>query len=96
MERIEMRTWIKMTATDIRRGKAGNANSCPVNLAIKRTLKIGTITVGRETLSYVHRRKRFFATLASKVTKWIGAFDAGKNPEPISFELVGFSSWIHV
>ena len=74
---------INVTALDIRRGKAGNADNCPIARAARRATRNRTLSVGTTVLSYGGREIK----LPPRARNFVSAFDTEATVKPFSFKL---------
>ena len=79
---------IDVTYFDINRGKRRKANTCPVALALKRTINpLWRVSVIPNNVHFYHNMSEENRTLPHEATEFIEAFDAGNIVAPFSFEI---------
>ena len=82
---------IEVTAEDIANGRRAHDNSCPVALAIGRTLHrenaVSVVSTDVQIFNAAPFAEVEQATFPKEVTKFIKRFDGGKKVEPFTFEI---------
>jgi hypothetical protein len=74
---------IKVTQSDIKKGKRKKLTLCPVALAIRRTVKTGRVSVNNLIVTVGARERR----LPLDAQTFVRNFDLGRHVEPFAFEL---------
>lgn len=83
-----LKTKIQITKVNIKKGKPLNVQSCPIALAIKRTLKATNLYVA-DIIDFTIKNKIYTAGLPIKAIDFIEKFDTGHKVKPFSFILKG-------
>lgn len=86
---MKIKTKIEVTKKDIKGGKRGDGYSCPIALAVRRTLGINIISVDNISVDFPFEGKGFSAEIPTKVQRFIDSFDDGQDVKPFSFILKG-------
>lgn len=86
---MKIKTKIKVTKKDIKRGEPTDPYSCPIALAVKRTLKVKQVCVTLGLVEFLWKDVEIVAPLPIKAETFIDRFDEELEVEPFSFILRG-------
>lgn len=77
---------VEITAEDIKNGRAGEYNSCPISLALKRQ-GCQNLRVEEDYISFTLNNLPYKYATPKKIANFIDEFDEGRSVMPLKFIL---------